>query len=126
MDGGRSVKNGAVEDLREIPAIIGGDQSKRHGIVLAKSMSAKKYKIQTGEPVAHALRKCHRLLVVPPDHGMYQAYSQRLMDFLEPTFGKDGIRFSETQSDSHVVPGRDPGKDLGKGALQKGCNTRWI
>lgn len=77
-----ALKNGAAEDLREIPAIIGGDQSKRHGIVLAKSMPAKKYKIQTGEPVAHALRKCPGLLVVPPVHGMYQAYSQRLMDFL--------------------------------------------
>lgn len=76
------LKHGATRDLREIPAIIGGDQSKRHGIVLAKSMPAKKYKIQTGEPVAQALRKCPGLLVVPPDHGMYQAYSQRLMEFL--------------------------------------------
>ena len=30
------LKNGAETDLREIPAIIGGDQKSRHGVVLAK------------------------------------------------------------------------------------------
>ena len=44
------LKNGSKVDLREIPAIIGGDQSSRHGIVLAKSSLAKSYGIQTGEP----------------------------------------------------------------------------
>ena len=37
------LKNGAKVDIREIPAIIGGDQKSRHGVVLAKSTSAKKY-----------------------------------------------------------------------------------
>ena len=37
------LKNGSKVDLREIPAIIGGDQSSRHGIVLAKSSLAKSY-----------------------------------------------------------------------------------
>ena len=35
------LKNGAKVDIREIPAIIGGDETKRSGIVLAKSMKAK-------------------------------------------------------------------------------------
>ena len=39
-------------DIRNIPAIIGGDREKRHGIVLAKSISAKKFGIVTGEPIA--------------------------------------------------------------------------
>ena len=30
------LKNGSGEDLRKIPAIVGGDQKSRHGIVLAK------------------------------------------------------------------------------------------
>lgn len=42
------LKNGAGVDIRTIPAIIGGDQKSRHGIVLAKSISAKKYGIRTG------------------------------------------------------------------------------
>ena len=42
---------GSTEDIREQDAIIGGDISTRHGVVLAKSQSAKKYGIQTGEAV---------------------------------------------------------------------------
>ena len=76
------LKNGATEDIREIPAIIGGNQESRHGIVLAKSVSAKRYGIVTGEPVAHALRKCPELKIYPPNHKMYDEYSARLMAFL--------------------------------------------
>ena len=75
-------KNGAKVDIRTIPAIIGGDQKSRHGIVLAKSIPAKKYGIRTGEPVANAFRKCPNLKSYPPDHQMYREYSRRLMDFL--------------------------------------------
>ena len=46
----RRLQNGDPLDLRTIPSIIGGDQEKRHGIVLAKSIPAKKYGIQTAEP----------------------------------------------------------------------------
>lgn len=76
------MKNGESEDIRKIPAIIGGNQQSRHGIVLAKSVPAKKYGIVTGEPVAQALRKCPDLKMFPPDHKMYEAYSRRLMEFL--------------------------------------------
>lgn len=77
------LKNGSEVDLRKIPAIIGGDEASRHGIVLAKSESAKKYGVTTGEPVASALRKCAALVMAPPDHKMYQAYSQKLMEYLK-------------------------------------------
>ena len=76
------LKNGATEDIREIPAIIGGNQKSRHGIVLAKSVPAKKFGIVTGEPVASALRKCPEVMIYPPNHKMYEEYSARLMDFL--------------------------------------------
>ena len=65
------LKNGAKVDIRTIPAIIGGDQKSRHGIVLAKSIPAKKYGIQTGEPVAMALRKCPDLVIVKSDFELY-------------------------------------------------------
>jgi len=76
------LKNGADFDIREIPAIIGGNQESRHGIVLAKSVSAKKFGIVTGEPVANALRKCPNLKMFPPNHHMYHEYSKALMEFL--------------------------------------------
>lgn len=76
------LQNGSETDLRLIPAVVGGDSSKRHGVVLAKSIPAKAYGITTGEPVISALRKCPSLTVVPPDHTMYDRMSSRLMDFL--------------------------------------------
>lgn len=70
-------------DIRTIPAIIGGDRATRHGIVLAKSLSAKTiYKIHTAEPVASALRKCPCLTVVPPDRALYSRRSRELMEYL--------------------------------------------
>ena len=62
---------GEEEDLRLVPSIVGGDQEKRHGIVLAKSMPAKKYGIQTGEAIVTAIQKCPNLVVIPPDYGLY-------------------------------------------------------
>ena len=77
-----SLKNGSEVDLRTIPSIVGGDQEKRHGIVLAKSIPAKAYGIQTAEPVVNAFRKCPGLVMVPPDHDMYTKRSHELMDYL--------------------------------------------
>ncbi len=82
------LKNGAKVDLREIPAIIGGDQKSRHGVVLAKSPAAKRYGIRTGEPVANAFRKCPNLVMFPPDHKMYREKSRLLMEYLR-TFTKE-------------------------------------
>lgn len=70
-------------DIRTIPAIIGGNRETRHGIVLAKSVPAKKiYHIQTAEPVASALKKCPSLTIVPPDHQLYSRYSRKFVGFL--------------------------------------------
>lgn len=76
------LKQGETIDLREIPAIIGGDMASRHGVVLAKSIPAKSFGIATGEPVAHALQKCPHLVLEPPNHQLYAQYSRRLMALL--------------------------------------------
>ena len=68
--------------LRTIPAIIGGDEKSRHGVVLAKSIPAKKYGIQTGEPVASALRKCPFLHMEPPSHELYRKRSREMINLL--------------------------------------------
>ena len=54
------LKNGESLDIRTIPAIIGGDEAQRKGIVLAKSNLAKQVGIQTGEPIYFARKKCPR------------------------------------------------------------------
>lgn len=72
-----------TQDLRELHAVIGGDEEIRHGVVLAKSPSAKKYGIMTGEPLAQARKKCPNLLIVPPDHTLYAEYSAKFITILE-------------------------------------------
>lgn len=74
---------GEKEDIRQIPSIVGGDQEKRHGIVLAKSTPAKKYGIQTGEPIVAAQRKCPGLVIVPPDYGLYVTSSRAFIKILK-------------------------------------------
>lgn len=77
-----NLETGTGPDLRLVPSIIGGDEKTRHGIVLAKSIPAKKYKIETAEPIASALRKCPNLVIASPDHQMYHSYSKQLMQHL--------------------------------------------
>lgn len=76
------LENGSDVDIRTIPSIVGGDTEKRHGIVLAKSIPAKSYGIQTAEPVVNAFRKCPSLIMVPPNHSMYKERSNALMQYL--------------------------------------------
>lgn len=76
------LEQGETVDLREIPAIIGGDRSKRHGVVLAKSTPAKKYGIRTGEPIVNAFKKCPTLTLASPNHTMYKERSEKLMEYL--------------------------------------------
>ena len=101
------LKNGAEIDIRTIPAIIGGDQKSRHGIVLAKSIPAKRYGIHTGEPVANAFRKCSNLKSFPPDHKMYREKSRELMAFLaEFCPNIEQVRVDECYMDVTDVIGR--------------------
>ena len=78
----RRLKEGDTNDLRDIPSAIGGDLSKRHGIILAKSIPAKKYGIVTGEPVVNALKKCPGLYLAKPDFTTYNSYSKAFISIL--------------------------------------------
>lgn len=54
----------------------------RHGIILAKSIPAKKYGIKTGETIMEAQRKYPGLVLVPPNYGLYEKCSAAFMDIL--------------------------------------------
>ncbi len=69
-------------DLRETASAVGGDIAMRRGIILAKSVPAKKYGIKTGETIAEAKMKCPGLVVVPPDYGLYDKCSVAFMEIL--------------------------------------------
>lgn len=73
---------GGQLDLRKVPSAVGGDMAMRHGIILAKSIPAKTYHIQTGETILDARRKCPDLILVPPNYGLYETCSKAFMDIL--------------------------------------------
>lgn len=77
------LQHGTSLDLRSVPSVVGGDPATRHGIVLTKSIPAKKYKIKTGEPIFSALQKCPNLVVVPPRYDLYIQCSNSLMNLLQ-------------------------------------------
>lgn len=77
-----SLDPGAL-DLRTIPSAVGGDAKSRHGIVLAKSTSAKHCGVTTGEPLVQALRKCPELTIVPSRFDLYIESSRKLIGLLE-------------------------------------------
>lgn len=73
---------GGTLDLRTIPSAVGGDMAKRRGIILAKSLPAKKYGVRTGESIVEAKRKCPGLTLVSPHYGLYERASAALMEIL--------------------------------------------
>ncbi|MBE6927938.1 MAG: DNA polymerase IV [Ruminococcaceae bacterium] len=73
---------GEKVDLRQIPSVIAGDRESRQGVVLAKSQPAKKYGIQTGEPIFKALQKCPNLVMAPPDYALYVEVSRHFTALL--------------------------------------------
>lgn len=78
----RLFHKGGTLDLREVPSAVGGDASLRHGIILAKSIPAKKYGIKTGETIPEAKRKCPTLMLVPPNYSLYEQCSAAFMEIL--------------------------------------------
>ena len=95
-------------DLRTIPSAVGGDVKTRHGIITAKSIPAKRYGIQTAEPVVKALQKCPQLVLVPPDFDTYREYSRKLMDILaqySPMLQQVSIDEAYLDMSDRIAPG---------------------
>lgn len=80
-------------DIRKIPSVIGGDESKRHGIVLAKSPVAKKYGIKTAETLYSARKKCSELKIFPPDYKWYYKISNEFHMYLKK-FSPNILKYS--------------------------------
>ena len=77
------LEKGYKTDIRKIEAIIGGDETRRAGIVLAKSPPAKKKGVRTAETIYEAKRKCPNLKIFPPNHQMYKKRSNELFTLLK-------------------------------------------
>lgn len=82
-------------ELRRLPMAVCGDPASRHGIILAKNEPAKRLGVQTAETIWQAKKKCPDLVLLPPHHDRYRAYSRQVnalydtyTDLVEP-FGID-------------------------------------
>ncbi|MBQ2775706.1 MAG: DNA polymerase IV [Clostridia bacterium] len=62
-------------ELKNVPMIVCGNESERHGVVLAKNQLAKKAGIKTAETVWQARKKCPGLVTVPPQMAKYREFS---------------------------------------------------
>ena len=104
------LRQGEKVDLREIPSAIGGDELSRHGVVLARSTSAKKQGVITGESLVFARKKCPGLTTVPARHEIYQQYSDdfvRLLGDYSPItekFSIDECFLDYTNMEMHFGP----------------------
>ena len=76
------LNNGSKYDIRESYAVIGGDETRRSGIVLAKSTPAKRLGIKTGETLYSARQKCRVLKTYPPNFKFYQEMSKKLFNLI--------------------------------------------
>lgn len=90
-----SVEQAENPELRGKPVVVAGKEELRHGIVLTKSIEAKKYGIKTAEALWEARKKCPNLIVLPPNYNLYKKYSvmardiyYQYSDLVEP-FGLD-------------------------------------
>ena len=90
-----SVEQAEDPSLRGKPVVVAGKEELRHGIVLTKSIEAKRYGIQTAEALWQARAKCPDLIVLPPRYRLYRHYSEmaraiyyQYSDLVEP-FGLD-------------------------------------
>lgn len=72
------LNKGYKYDIRNSYAVIGGDETSRSGIVLAKSMPSKKQGIYTSETLYSARKKCPALKVYPPNFSFYGEMSNKL------------------------------------------------
>ena len=78
-----NIQRGEKTDLREIPSAVGGNQADRHGIILAKSIPAKKHGVKTGEVIWQARQKCPELVIVPPNYYLYMKCSNTLYELMK-------------------------------------------
>lgn len=74
---------GEKTDLRQVPSAVAGDIKKRHGIILARSMPAKKFGVRTGDTLSDARRLCPELVVVAPHYDLYEVSSKAFVEILK-------------------------------------------
>lgn len=107
-------------EYRGKPLAVLGDPEARHGIVLAKNYEAKKFEVQTGDPMWMAKQKCPDIIFVPPHYDLYMKHSKLVReiyseytDQVEP-YGLDECWLDVTGSTSLFGSGEDIANEIRK------------
>ena len=66
-------------ELRGLPVIVGGE---KRGVVLAATYEARAFGVRSAMTMMAAYRACPQAIIVPPDHRLYQAVSDSVIDML--------------------------------------------
>jgi len=74
---------GIDNNFLKTPTVIGGNEKKRHGIVLAKSIPAKAAGVKTGQSLMEARIACPNLKIIHPRYDVYIKASIALRNFLK-------------------------------------------
>ncbi len=113
-----SVEASMNPELNNYAFAVCGDPEYRHGIILAKNETAKKFGVQTAEPIWQAQRKCPNLLLVKPHYDKYKEYSKKIFeiycrytDLVEP-FGMDECWLDVTGSQTLFGSGEKIANEL--------------
>ena len=113
-----SVEASMTPELNNYAFAVCGDPEYRHGIILAKNEKAKKYGVQTAEPIWKAKSKCKNLVLVKPHYEKYREYSKKIFDIycrytdlVEP-FGMDECWLDVTGSQNLFGSGEEIANEL--------------
>ena len=82
------LEEGYKKDIRKEVSVIAGDPNKRHGIIVAASIPAKKLGIKSPSNLYDARKIYKDLIVVKPDMYYYHKKSCELMNLLNSLFDK--------------------------------------
>ncbi len=118
------LQQGEKLDLRTIPSVVGGDEESRHGIVLTKSIPAKKFNIKTGETLYNARAKCASLIIVPPRYSLYMKCSSAMNQIFQeytPQIQRFSVdeSFLDFSNMAHLYPDYMELADIIRGRIKK-------
>ena len=91
-------------DIKDKAVVVGGSQSDRHGVVLAKNYKAKSFGIKTGDTLFEARQKCPDVVYVEAHFSVYQKYAKLVKDIYREytdrieSFGIDEAWLDVTES----------------------------
>ena len=80
------LQSGYKKDIRNEISVIAGNPKKRHGIIVAASIPAKKMGIKPPINLLDARKIYKDIIVVPPDYYFYKKCSLNLMNYIKSLF----------------------------------------